>query len=107
MSEQGPAAYSIYDLLRTLCERVGWPTEDEKRVALQSINDAERMRIFGNLAADMACVHPDDDRSPSGQCMLCGRQIETQPGWGAGRSRRYGTPPNDGHTYQSHSGRGW
>lgn len=30
------SAYTPYDLLRTLVERVGWPQETEKRAALES-----------------------------------------------------------------------
>ncbi len=69
------AAYSLYELLRTLVERVGWPTEEEKRAALESIAEAERMQIFGNLASSMACEHPQSELR-NGQCLLCGRQVE-------------------------------
>lgn len=79
------AAYSLYDVLRTLVERVGWPTEVEKRVCLESINEAEQMGIFGNLAKMMACKHDgefdtvqfvgNDRRNPvrSNVCRECGR----------------------------------
>lgn len=88
-----PAGYSLYDLLRTLCERVGWPTEDEKRAALGSIDTAERMGILGDLAQQMACEHPQEpgDRI-NGRCMLCGRQID---------------PSSMVYRYQPRSGRGW
>jgi hypothetical protein len=78
-----PAGYSLYDLLRTLVERVGWPTEDEKRVALASIDAAERMQVLGNLASMMACEHPEEAMSKSGKCADCGRQVEVeQSPWG-------------------------
>jgi predicted RNA-binding protein with PIN domain len=91
----GPAAYSLYDLLRTLIERVGWPTEDEKRVALASVDRAEQMQILGNLANQMTCSHPAEDMSASGKCGACGKQIEVeQSTWGRNR-------------YGAQSGRGW
>lgn len=74
----GPAAYSLYDVLRTLIERVGWPTEDEKRVALASVDAAERTQIFGNLASSMACDHPEGEIAESGKCAECGRQVRPQ-----------------------------
>ena len=64
------AGYSLYDLLRTLIERVGWQDEQEKKVALQSVTEAEEMNIFGNLAAMMACPHDNVQR---GRCTECGR----------------------------------
>lgn len=72
----GPAAYSLYDLLRTLAERVSWPTEEEKRRALASVDAAEGMRIFGDLANAMVCSHPGEARTAGGRCDDCGRQIE-------------------------------
>lgn len=74
-----PAAYTLYDLLRVLVERVGWQSEEEKRAALGSVDAAERMGIFGDLAQQMACDHPNEpgDRV-GGRCTLCGRQIDQQ-----------------------------
>jgi hypothetical protein len=72
-----PAAYSLYDLLRTLIERVGWPSEAEKRVALASVDAAEAMQVFGNLASQMACPHPAEAMQ-SGKCGDCGKQVEAQ-----------------------------
>lgn len=92
-TDDGPAAYSLYELFRTLVERVGWPTEEEKRAALRSVNEAERMQIFGNLAGTMACDHPTDCRTPQGQCTLCGRRIE-QTAAPAGRAGQ--VPPYRG-----------
>lgn len=65
------AAYSLYDVLRTLVERVGWPTETEKRACLDSIAEAESMGIFGNLAQIMTCKH--DRGSTNGKCRECDR----------------------------------
>lgn len=69
------AAYTLYDVLRTLVERVGWPTEEEKRVVLDSIREAERMSILGNLATIMECAH-DYGVQADGTCSDCGRIIE-------------------------------
>lgn len=67
------AGYSPYDLLRTLCERVGWPDEAEKLVALQAIREWESMQIFGNLATMTACNHANgSDRN--GRCYDCNRR---------------------------------
>jgi len=74
------AAYNLYQILRTLVERVGWPTEEEKRVVLESINEAERMSIFGNLATSMECPH-DAGEDNQGRCALCGRTIHQRNGW--------------------------
>lgn len=95
---QGPAAYSLYDLFRTLIERVGWPTEEEKRTALASVDAAERMQVFGNLASNMACDHPEQPNA-DGRCPDCGRIMEH-------RSVKYGgVDPH--YRYQGRSGRGW
>lgn len=85
---EGPAGYSLYDLLRTLIERVGWPSEAEKRVALASVDRAEQAQVFGNLATMMACDHPPDARTKSGRCELCDRQVEVEISpWGRGVPR--------------------
>lgn len=87
----GPAAYSLYDLLRTLVERVGWPTEAEKHVALASVDAAERMQILGNLASQMTCTHPPEAMTGSGRCDDCGKQIQNTAyptGWLARRNGR-------------------
>lgn len=83
MTDPGPAAYSPYDVLRTLIERVGWPSETEKRLCLESIALWESMAIFGNLAQMMTCKHelpraPDSSGYFSGQrygnrCVHCGK----------------------------------
>lgn len=64
------AAYSLYDVLRTLVERVGWPTETEKKLCLDSIAEAERMAIFGNLAQIMTCKH---EHRHGNKCSDCGK----------------------------------
>lgn len=86
MSQPG-SAYSPYDLLRTLIERVGWPVEEEKRVALASVNQWEQMQIFGNLATMMACTHPQEAIA-RGRCLDCGRQITASSGNDIGYYRR-------------------
>lgn len=95
----GPAAYSLYDLLRTLVERVGWPSESEKNAALGSVDRAEQAQVFGNLASLMACEHPEEARAASGKCADCGRQVENTSWMGNGRT--------DHPRYQPRSGRGW
>lgn len=74
MTDPGQNAYSPYDLLRTLIERVGWPVEEEKRVALQSVNAWERMQIFGNLASMTTCRHENISRA-TGACEDCGSRL--------------------------------
>lgn len=69
------AAYSLYDLLRTLIERVGWPTEEERRTAVESVNEAERLAVLGNVAQSMACDHPTI--RVDGRCDDCGRAVES------------------------------
>lgn len=65
------AAYSLYELLRVLINRVGWRTEGEQRAALESVDEAERMNLLGNLAKMIGCRHEMKDRS--GKCLDCGR----------------------------------
>lgn len=74
----GPAAYSVYDLLRTLVERVGWQSEEEKRAALASVDQLEQKQIFGNLATMIACEHPTRETDSRGRCVDCGRMIGPQ-----------------------------
>lgn len=64
------AAYSLYELLRVMIERVGWRTEAEKLAALASVNEAEQMNIFGNLAIQTACKHI---KRRGNLCLDCGR----------------------------------
>lgn len=70
---QTPAAYSLYDLLRTLINRVGWPDQAEERLAIEAVNQAERMNIFGNLAQSMTCDHSAGVQR--GKCVDCGKLI--------------------------------
>ncbi len=70
------AGYTLYEVLRTLVERVGWPTEEEKRVVIESIAEAERVNLFGNMATIIECTHEDVPES-TGKCTGCGRQINT------------------------------
>lgn len=70
-----PAAYSLYDLFRALIERVGWPTEEEKRLALASVDAAEQGSVLGNLAVMMACDHPEESIASTGKCAECGKAV--------------------------------
>ena len=78
MSGETGAAYSLYELLRVLIERVGWRTEAEKVAALDSVNQAEAMGIFGNLAQIMKCPHESVSRPARGVtiCNDCKRRLE-------------------------------
>jgi hypothetical protein len=89
MTAPAPSGYSVYDLFRTLIERVGWPTEDEKRVALASVAELERTQVFGNLASSLACQHETGEMDTNGKCVDCQRII-AQPAvkYGTG-GRRY------------------
>lgn len=68
--EQVMAAYSLYELLRVLIDRVAWRTEAERNAAHESVNEAEQMNMFGNLAGAMACRHLN---KRAGKCPDCGR----------------------------------
>jgi len=73
---EGPAAYSLYDVLRTLVERTSWPSEEEKRLAIASVDQAERARVFGDMAAMLACPHEEEARTLGGRCDDCGKQVD-------------------------------
>lgn len=51
------AAYTIYELLTTLIQRVGWPTEQEKVAALESVEHYRSVSLFGNMATLIECPH--------------------------------------------------
>lgn len=53
------SAYGPYELLRTLINRVAWPNMEEMQRALESVDEYERMNMFGNLAQQAACKHED------------------------------------------------
>ena len=80
------AAYTPYDLLRTLCERVGWPQEADKAVALEAIREWESMSIFGNLVVLTECKHPDI--APNGRCEDCKKQIQAGGNYSRDPNRR-------------------
>lgn len=81
----GTSAYTLYDLLRALIERVGWPTEAEKRAAVDSVNEAEAMGVLGTMAKQLACPHESVRRD--GICEDCGGNVVTSPS-GGGTVRR-------------------
>lgn len=75
----GQSAYSPYELLRTLIERVGWPDGTQKDAALRSVDAMENMQIFGNLASMMQCPHEQEARfipryGTLPVCRDCGKQ---------------------------------
>lgn len=72
------AAYSPYQLLRVLIERVAWQSEQERELAIESVNEMERMGMFGNLASIMQCAHGDTDQY--GRCVDCGSLQTPQRG---------------------------
>jgi hypothetical protein len=70
------AGYSIYEVLRTLVERVGWPNEAERVVVLESIAEAERVSLFGNMATLIECQHVRTEQKSwkdNVKCVDCGR----------------------------------
>lgn len=73
------AAYSPYELLRVLIERVGWPTEAERVAALESVSEWESMGFLGgNLAQMTKCPHENTVSRYKGgvMCLDCKRRIE-------------------------------
>lgn len=78
------AAYTIYDVLRHLAAAAAWPSEADKRAAIQSVTDAEALNVLGNLARNMECPHTD---LRDGRCVECGRTVEV------GRNPTIGTAP--------------
>jgi len=78
VSGENGAAYSLYELFRVLIERVGWRSEAERVAALESVNLAESMGIFGNLAQMMKCPHERKSYPARGvvNCLDCGRRLE-------------------------------
>jgi hypothetical protein len=84
------AAYDIYELLRTLIDRVAWPSEEEKLSATRSVTAFEQAGMFGNVAEQLRCEHPAEARH-EGQCQDCGRQVEPRSyrgRWGQNRGVR-------------------
>lgn len=70
------AAFTIYDVLRELI--TGGPRSESDRTAmLESVAEAERASVLGNMASNMACDHPQLDSD--GKCVVCSRQIEHRP----------------------------
>jgi len=67
------AAYTIYDVLRHLVEKSSWPSEEDRRAAVQSVTEAERMSVLGNVAVNIECPHTTLE---NGRCVDCGRTIE-------------------------------
>lgn len=64
------AAYTLYEILRILVERVGWRDETEKRIVMESITALEQVNIFGNLATIIECEHTYSRN----QCTKCARR---------------------------------
>lgn len=52
------AAYSLYDLLDILIDRVAWPTENERFAAHESVQAARDVNLLGNFAEGITCEHP-------------------------------------------------
>lgn len=72
--EKPPAAYDLYDLLRALVEKVNWPVEEEKRLAIEAIELWRGMGIFGQLMLMAKCPHPEDVVY-RGRCTDCGSVV--------------------------------
>lgn len=74
------AAYTLYEILRILIERVGWPSEAEKMRVLQSVSEAERVSLFGNMQQIIVCKHERTRREgsymqPYSVCEDCGKRM--------------------------------
>lgn len=69
------AAYTLYDILRELVGTMRAP-EDQRRLMIESIDEAEQVATLGNVAKNIECPHPDLDRG--GYCTECGRRIESR-----------------------------
>lgn len=78
------AAYTLYDVLRHLAGAAAWPSEEDKRAALESIGEAEKMAVLGNTARNIECPH--DDIQIDGRCADCGRTINVGHGGSINRS---------------------
>lgn len=66
------AAFTIYDLLRHLCQEVRWSTEQDKRVALDSVREWESVSALGHMTNTLECPH---ENLVGGTCTECGRAI--------------------------------
>lgn len=53
------AGYDIYTLLDTLIDRAAWPSESERVAAHDSVQQYREVALFGNMAAIIACTHPN------------------------------------------------
>lgn len=70
------AAYTPYDFFRVLIDRVGWRNEEEKLAATSTVDEWERMGIFGNLVNMVACQHENIDyRRRPPVCTDCKRTV--------------------------------
>lgn len=71
------AAYTLYDILIELIGTCRAP-EDQRKLMIESVREAERMAALGNVAANIECPHAELDRA--GYCTECGRRIESRDG---------------------------
>lgn len=74
------AAYTLYEILKILVERVGWPSEAEKMRVLESISEAERVSLFGNMQQIIVCKHTATRSVSVGSgwatvCSDCGKRL--------------------------------
>lgn len=76
------AAYTIYDLFRQLIENSNWRNEEDKRAALDSVQEYQNLNMFGGMTLQLQCEH-EEDKIVDGVCE-CGRRIIQQqlpPQW--------------------------
>lgn len=67
------AAYTLYDVLRMLVND-SRRSEEEKRVLIESVNEAEDLAVLGTVARNIECPHPS--MNERGKCTDCGRTLE-------------------------------
>lgn len=67
-------AYSIYEVLKELVNKVPWHSEENKQAAIDSIIEVEQLNVFGSTVVAIQCMHTEigDD----GRCNECGRRMQ-------------------------------
>lgn len=68
------SAFTPYEVLRLLVEKVNWTNERDRLAVLESIQEFERARIFGDMVSAIECLH-DTIVRPNQWCSLCGKRL--------------------------------
>lgn len=66
------AAYTPYDALRIIVSKLAWQQESQFRPILESIDEWERLGVFGSVAT-WECTHENIEPRPPFKCLDCGR----------------------------------